>query len=693
MSITGYRDLGDIVVQTADVYRPPDRLSISQWSEQERLLNNMGAYVGPWRNETTPYLVEPMDMLQSRHHDAVIFVGPAQCGKTEIILNWTGHSVTVDPGDLTIFNPTQANARDFSTRRIDRLHRHTPAVGGALLAERDADNKYDKHYKTGMILGISWPSVAELAGKPIPRIAITDRDRMDDDIDGEGDPFDLGTKRTTTFGSFAMTLCESSPSREVIDYQYVIKTPHEAPPTTGILALYNRGDRRRWYVPCPNCNARFEMRFEMLQWDKRATSIPEMAEGVRLLCPKCADRIHPDQRYTMNLGGVWVPDGCLVDERGNVIGNPPRTRIASFWLEGCAAAFTNWQKLVHTFLTAENEFERSLNEEPLRKFYNTDLGRPYRPKSADSDRNAKTLEDRAEPFGRNDETGEIEIISDIRFLVATVDVQKNMFIVQIWGICAGDPYDIVLVDRFDIRKSVRKDEEGDTLWVKPGTYDEDWHLLIDQVIRKSYPLADGSGRRMKIKLTGCDSGGKAGVTSRAYDFYRYLKTENLHDRFVLLKGTGAPTAPRYKESFPDASDGKNKAAARGDVPVWILQSNMLKNEADNRLESVTPGKGMIRFPDWLPEWLYEEFCAEIKKDGIWFKLPGRRNEAFDLLYYCIGLCLTRKIRIEHLDWTNPPPWASRDPGVNPLIVMNDNEAFTEEGIQGYNLREIARQIA
>src|SRR3546814_20335653 len=63
-----------------------------------------------------------------------------------------------------------------------------------------------------------------LAGKPIPRIALTDRDRMEDDIDGEGDPFDLATKRTTSYGSFAMTLCESSPSREITDFRYTPKT-------------------------------------------------------------------------------------------------------------------------------------------------------------------------------------------------------------------------------------------------------------------------------------------------------------------------------------------------------------------------------------------------------------------------------------------------------------------------------------
>jgi phage terminase large subunit GpA-like protein len=690
-SITGYEDLGDLVCQTADIYRPPDRLTVSQWAAATRYLNNMGAYVGPWENETAPYLVEPMDTLQSRHHDATVFVGPAQCGKTEIILNWVGHSVDVDPGDLTIYNPTQANARDFSTRRVDRLHRHTKAVGEMILAERDADNKYDKHYKSGMILGIAWPSVAELAGKPIGRIAITDRDRMEDDIDGEGDPFDLATKRTTTFGSFAMTLCESSPSREIIDHRYVIKTPHEAPPTTGILSLYNRGDRRRWYVPCPNCNARFEMRFEMLDYDKTGTSIPAQAESVVLVCPKCSFRIHPDHRYAMNKAGLWVPDQCIVDDQGRILGEPRRSKIASFWLEGCAAAFTNWQKLVHTYLTAQADFDMTLNEEPLRKFYNTDLGRPYRPKALDSDRNSEDLKARAGTFGQND-SGEIEIISAIRFLVATVDVQKNMFIVQVWGICPGDPFDIVVVDRFDIRKSNRRDEDDDALWVKPGTYDEDWHLLIDQVIKKTYPLADGSGNRMSIKLTGCDSGGKAGVTSRAYDFWRHLKTKGLHQQFQLVKGDGRSTAPRFRESFPDASDGKNKAAARGDVPIWLFNSNLLKNEANNRLDSVTPGTGMIHFPDWLPDWLYEEFCAEVFKDSGWVKLPGKRNEAWDLLYYCLGLCLTRFIRIEQLDWMRPPPWASPDPAVNPLIGRA-KEAFTETQVKGYDLTEIAKKIA
>ena len=79
-------------------------------------------------------------------------------------------------------------------------------------------------------------SLRENSRKPFP-VA-----RMDDSIGGDGEVFDLVTKRTTTFGSYAMTVCESSPSREVSNPKWTRQSPHEAPPCEGILKLYNRGN-------------------------------------------------------------------------------------------------------------------------------------------------------------------------------------------------------------------------------------------------------------------------------------------------------------------------------------------------------------------------------------------------------------------------------------------------------------------
>lgn len=87
-------------------------------------------------------------------------------------------------------------------------------------------------------------------------VALTDYDRFPEDIDGEGDGFSLASKRTTTFMSAGMTLAESSPGRDIRDPRWRPSTPHEAPPATGILSLYNRGDRRR-YNQCSSMNDLF----------------------------------------------------------------------------------------------------------------------------------------------------------------------------------------------------------------------------------------------------------------------------------------------------------------------------------------------------------------------------------------------------------------------------------------------------
>ncbi len=683
------------------MFKPPERLSVSEAAAKYRKLNNPGAFVGKWSNEKAPYLVEPMNELDSRQFDGEIFVGPAQSGKTDaLILNWTLFSVISSPMDLIIYSPSTAASRDFSTRRVDRLNRHSPDMGKLLLNKRDADNKFDKHYINGMMLTLSWPSVNEMSGKPVPRVALTDFDRMDEDIEGDGNPYDLASKRTTTFGSFRMALAESSPSKPVKDPRYIPRTPHEAPPADGILALYNRGDRRRWYWPCLHCNEYFEARFTMLDYftkddDGAPLDHVTASETARLRCPntQCGVLIHPDERYEMQQWGMWLKDGEGIDSKGHRFGKPRRTKIASFWLNGMAAAFTTWPGLVQTYLTAQEEFASTGSEEALKKFYNTDLGEPYIPKAMDSERLPEHLQSRAE------ELGEKQVPLGTRFIVMNVDVQKNMFIVQAHGIAPGKPFDMVLIDRFKIYQSTRIDEStGEHLWVKPATYLEDWELLISEVMEKTYPLADGSGRRMGVKITTCDSGGYSkdkgqSVQVMAYDFYRRLRRDGLHGRFHLVKGDSHPGVPRARVSFPDAQKKDSKSAARGDVPVLMFNSNVLKDALHNRLDCVEPGKGLYRFPNWLPDWWYQEMCAEDRTPKGWMKRAHAKNEAWDLSYYCIGVCVSPLLLIEKMDWNNPPLWAADWPSNNMISEPDAPKRFAQPTRTAYDFGKFGERLA
>jgi len=673
---TTFRNLEQIAIGVGEVFSPPERLTVSQCAARYRKLKNLGSYVGDWKNEKVFYMVEPMDVLDSRVYEQCIFVGPAQSGKTDsLILNWTLFSVKSSPMDLVIYNPTTAAARDFSMRRIDRLVRHSPVMGEIIVKRREADNKFDKHFTNGMMLSLSWPSVTEMAGKPIPRAALTDFDRMDEDIDGDGNPFDLAAKRTTTFGSFKMCLAESSPSKPVLNPRYICKG-HEAPPSTGILALYNRGDKRRWYWPCLHCGHYFEGRFSQLVWDTFDKETGEVydkvtaSETARLVCPGCGAKIHPDERHEMQQWGMWIKDGESVNKKGQRDGRGPRSTIASFWLNGMAAAFTSWPQLVRTYITAEEEYASNQSEEMLKKFYNTDLGEPYLPKAVGEDRLPEHLAARAEPLD------EKHVPLGTRFLVMQVDVQKNMFVVQCHGIAPGRPFDMVLIDRFQIRQSKRRDgETGELLWVKPATYAEDWDLLIEQVMEKTYPLADGSGRRMGIKFTTCDSGGYSkekgqSVTGMAYEFYRRIKREGMAGKFHLVKGDSTPGAPRARITTPDAQQRDKNAVARGDVPVLMLNSNVIKDMLHSRLDSLEPGKGMYRFPNWLPDWWYQEMTAETRGPKGWEKRAHAKNEAWDLSYYCIGLCVSPLLFVDKIDWSKPPLWAA-EWDTNILISAKD----------------------
>lgn len=650
-----FNSLEQLVIQCAEMLRPPERTSVAAAAAKYRIVNSPGAYVGPWYNGTTPYMIEPMNEFASTYYTGLIFVGPAQSAKTDaLVVNCAAYTIKVDPMDMMIVCPTNTAARDFSMRRIDRLNRYSPEIGKILLPGADNDNKFDKLYNTGMMLSLSWPTPTELAGKPIGRVVLTDRDRMVDDVDGEGEPFDLAAKRTTTFGSNAMCVAESSPSREVKDVKWIPRTPHEAPPCDGIIGLYNRGDRRRWYWPCPCCDHYFEGRFEMLKWErKEGMSNLEVAETVYMECPKCVGRISPDDRYEMNLWGMWVKDGEAIDRFGKKFGKSSRSLIASFWLRGVAAAFTTWKKLLVTYLDAMDEFERTGTEETLKKFYNNDLGEPYYSRSRMEIRLPETIKARAEAS-----LGEKVVPEGVRFLLATADVQKDSFVVQVFGIMPGYPFDTTVIDRFMVKKSKRLDDDGDPDSIKPHAYIEDWELLYETVFEKLYMLDDGSCRVMSIKMLGCDSGGKKGATTMAYNFYRKLVSQNKHRRFILLKGDSKPGQPRARISYPDSSRKDSKAGARGDIPVLMLNPTLLKDDLDGRLDCVEPGKGMYRTPTWLDDQFYGELCAEVRTPKGWEHNVNFRNEAWDLSYYCIGLAVSSMVRVESIDWNNPPSWAA-----------------------------------
>ena len=679
--MNSFRTVDDMMIEAAEGIRPTERMSVTEAAERYRFINNPGSYSGEYKRSITPYLVEPQDALASTSLNGMIFVGPSQCGKTEMVLNWITHTVMTDPADMMVVQTAQNTARDFSMRRIDRLHRDSEDVGEMLLAD-SADNTFDKRYKNGMILTLSWPSINELSGRPVPKLFETDYDRMTQDVNGEGTPYGLGQARMKTFGRFGMCAAESSPGFPHTQTAWVRKTPHEAPPVEGILSLYNTGDRARWYWQCVECKHAFEAHRRYLHIPASNDPV-EASQAAELRCPNCTaayseqEGVRPGKRemnQRVEDGGHarWVKDGMVWLPEGELHGSPRPTNTASFWLNGVAASMSKWSEIVLKLLQAERTYDETGAEKALKTAINTDFGEAYTPKAQALARMSEQLKSRAIPVP------EKMVPYGVRFILAQVDVQKNKFVVQMHGIHADG--DISVIDRFDVKWSRREqdDKPGQLHYVNPATHDEDWRLLVPEVLTKTYPLADYSGRHMSVKFTVCDSGGKKGVTGRAYQFYRWLRrgyasdedastpeerekypyVQGLDARFKLLKGDPNPNSPRAVLKYPDSQRKDRNAGARGEIPVLFFNVNELKNMLDNRLDRTEEG-GRINFPDWLDANFYKELTVEVKNaKGLWENPHDYRNESWDLLTYCLGTMVYHEVGFETIRWDKPPGWAS-----------------------------------
>jgi phage terminase large subunit GpA-like protein len=709
-----FNSLEELILTSAQGVRSPERLTVPEASEKYRYINNPGSFVGMWENSTTPYLEKPMLALTSALYTGMIFVGPAQSGKTDMFMNWLAHSAICDPADMMLINTAQATARDFSIRRVDRLFRHSKEVGEMLMQGRNAKNVFDKRFTNGMLLNLSWPSINELSGRPIPRLWLTDYDRMSQDVDGEGTPHVLAKARATTFKSHAMTVAESSPGFEITDPQWIASSRHQAPPTKGILSLYNAGDRQRWYWRCVSCFHSFEPEWSLMSWPK-SEDIMESAEQAVMNCPHCGQVYGHDETDVPGKNGMnqlfehggqaqWVKDGQLWLPDGTVKGRGVRSNTASFWLQGVSATFNSWQSLVEDYLNAEATYESTGEEETLKAVTNTKLGMPYLAKAQASARLAETLKGRAQDLGVK------KVPYGVRFLVASIDVQKKRFVVQVHGIFEDG--DVSIVDRFDMKYSRRPqlDRPDQLQYINAGAYPEDWRQILTEVMLKTYPLVDGEGSEMAVKMTVCDSGGQEGVTANAYDFVRWLRSgpndqtdeatisrygwvPDMAARFQLIKGDGNLASPRVRITYPDSQRKDRHAGARGEIPVMMLNTNTMKNALDKKLDREEPG-GQVLFPNWLDMNFYKELTVETKdKKGKWVNINRYRNESWDLLVYCLAAILHNTIQFERIDWNQPPSWAA-EWETNDLVFHPEtgNKPFEKESKTDYSFGDLGKSL-
>jgi phage terminase large subunit GpA-like protein len=642
-----------LLPKLAESFRPTERISVTDAAEKY-----MKVYVdGGWKEfsrDVTPYMVEPSDAMTSRLYKTTCFAGPSQSGKTLMLLAGCAYVIRCDPGRVALFQMTRDAAKDFEVNKFSPMIRNSPELASRKGTGRGSDTIYEKRFLGGTQLTLNWPTIAQLSSASIRNLLMTDFDHMPDSVDGEGDPHTLARARIRSFRSRGMVAIESSPGAPITDETWRAKGPHDCPPVKyGVLSIYPHGTRGRWHWPCPHCGDDFEPHFDRLHYPESADPA-EAGEAAQMMCPHCGALFSHELKRELNNAGYWLHEAK--DGRSVRFDDPDirQTDVASWWLNGAAAAFSTWAELVADMMNAKAALKTTGDEQKLISVMNTGLGQPYRPINT-GDETELTVEFLRDKAGLTDQPRGVAP-KWARYVVIQADTQQTRW--DVMAVAFGEGGRHQIIDRFDIATPPETAEDHDRRTVRPFERAEDWDALT-VLENKLYPVEGTKFGLLPFRI-GVDMQGGLNTTANAYAFYRGRRKAGAVRRWYLTRGSGGRHTDRVwlkaPESKSNTAAGKRRKVAK-DIEILNVATDRLKDATVASLLLADDVQNMCWIGNWQSDAHLVEFTAERKSlKGNWEKKPGMvRNESLDLLSGCRAIHIHE--RGEKINWSSPQDWA------------------------------------
>ena len=319
--------------------------------------------------------------------ETIVFMTGAQVGKTEIINNAIGYYISQDPSPILVVQPTLDMSKMWSNDRLAPMLRDTPALKNAVKDPRSRDSGntlLQKSFVGGYIAMVGANSPAGLASRPVRCVFFDEVDRFPHSAGTEGDPIDLGRKRTSTI----------TYNRKIV----MVSTPTNKGASRIELA-YEESDQRQYFVPCHDCGHKQVLKWGQVQWEK------DKPETASYICEGCGSVWDDADRYRAVRAGEWVAQN-------------PEHKIAGFHLSGLYSPWTPLADAARDFLVAKK------SPETLRVFVNTFLAETWEDEGITI--NDIRFEDREEDWGD-------ALPDDIVVITAGIDVQDDRLECELVG--------------------------------------------------------------------------------------------------------------------------------------------------------------------------------------------------------------------------------------------------------------------
>lgn len=576
------------------LFRPPEDITISQWAEKNRIMpKGTTARPGPFRAER--FQVEMMDVILDPYVHEVVVKKSTQVGYSDAVINnIVGYFMDIDPKPIMLVQPTIDNAKDYGKKRITPMIEATACLREKVRdkVSRKAGNTLAlKEFPGGFLKLTGANAGSGLRSDPVPIVLFDEVDGYPLDVEGEGSPIALGSRRTDAFPDFKIVKGS---------------TPAKPKGVSEIEKDFDKSDQRMFFVPCPECGF-----MQPLLWrDQEETAAEDgsgaareyrlayeidddgqvIAASVAYVCASCKAKIPEYRKQSMLDAGMWI---------AKFPGRP----VVGFYINALYSPWRqNWRALAQEWHEANEE----KNPEKMKAFINLRLGETWEEQGDALE--SHTLKKRCEAYPE-----EIDIPIGVTVVTAAVDVQGDRLEVVVKGWGKGEESWLIAYQQFF-------GEPGQSaVWE-----DVDEFLLTE--------FRHESGRKMRVHCALVDSGGH-----NSDDVYRFVKARQQR-RIYACKGS----SESGKEIL-----GKFSLNNTYRVKLFSIGTDTAKDRIFARMKIPVPGPGYMHLPDfcddeYLAQLTSEKRVRRVRKGRFvreYIKTRAR-NEALDLEVYNLAALYT-----------------------------------------------------
>jgi len=578
-------------------WRQPKRMSVSQWADDNRILEPLFASEpGPWRTDRCPYAREWMDSAALPWVRRVTLMASTQVGKSEALNNVAGYYVNQKPSPTMFVLPNRDAARLAAERRVLPMVQSCETLLDEL-TERAHDVKHREIvFKRSVLYMRSAQSPTDLASVPVRLVLCDEVDKWPRWSGREADPLALVAERTRTFHDHCIVISSTPTTRDGT-----------------VWREYEQGDMRKYHLPCPHCEAMQVLEWSQVKWHsdkvRTASDMREQREAW-YECKHCKARINDIDKRDMLRRGVWVPDGKTVEEWQSGGADADRHEHRSYHIWAAYSPWLTFWKLAVAFLESKDDPAR------LQNFTNSWL--------------AEVFEERVEATSDDavaaciSEYEEHTVPDAALVITAAVDVQLDymVYMVCAWGM----------------------DEQ---CWVIATARVETWEQLRAEVYKP------WGAKEIWPRCVAIDSRYRR---DEVMEFAR----RNTGTRMIagVERNSPVPFSTTRIDKHPKTGQVLPNSLTVWTVNVGMFK-DLASHRLRLKLRPQENPIGLTHLPSDMPQHFVQQLSAEHKtarRSGNrvvrrWVLKPGRkRNEAWDVFVY--NIAAARMVRVDTLRSSN-----------------------------------------